>query len=436
MLREDLIFFGASDLAGHFRGKGFPAADLAARLAKGVGLAASNIMLSAFGPIHETPFGTEGDLLLMADTTTKVEVPFEGSATEHFYIADIKTTEGDDWSCCPRSFLRQATTALRDAARLTILASFEQEFVYMAGEERPGTSYGHDAFRQQGLFGEALIAAIRRAGAAPDSFLPEYGSRQFEVTVAPKPGLRAADEAVIVREMARAVAFRLGRRVSFAPILDINGVGNGTHIHFSLWDEEGRPVMYDPSRPHSLSCIAEHFVGGIQHHLPVLTAVTAPSVASYFRLRPNRWAPTWSNVGYRDRGAALRICPVSARAPAEVSRQFNVEFRVADATASPYLALGALVQAGVAGIRRELTLNPPPIAGFWDMDDDGRKAAGCRPLPQSLGEALGRLAESEAARAWFGGEFLDVYLQFKRAEARAVADLGDEAICARYEEAY
>ena len=119
-------------------------------------------MLSAFGPIHETPFGTEGDLILLADPATKVEVPFEGSASEHFYLADIKTTEGDDWSCCPRSFLRRATTALRDVAGLTILASFEQEFVHTAGEERPGTSYGYDAFRQQGQFGEALIAAIRR----------------------------------------------------------------------------------------------------------------------------------------------------------------------------------------------------------------------------------------------------------------------------------
>ena len=436
MLRENLIFFGASDLAGHLRGKGFPAADLAARLAKGVGLAASNIMLSAFGPIHETPFGTEGDLVLIADPTTKVEVPFDGSAAEHFYLADIKTTEGDDWSCCPRSFLRRGTTALRSVAGLTILASFEQEFLYVGGEERPGTSYGHDAFRQQGLFGETLIAAIRRAGAIPDSFLPEYGSHQFEVTVAPKPGLRAADEAVIVREMARAVAFRLGRRVTFAPIVDIKGVGNGTHIHFSLWDGAERPVMYDPSRPHGLSRIAEHFVAGIQHHLPALTAVTAPSVASFFRLRPNRWAPTWSNVGYRDRGAALRICPVSAMAADEVSRQFNVEFRVADATACPYLALGALVHAGVDGIRRELALDPPPMTGFWEMTDDLRKAAGCRPLPQSLGEALARLAENEAARAWFGDEFLDVYLQFKRAEAHAVADLGDQQICAAYQEAY
>src|SRR5947209_4702438 len=76
MEREAVVFFGTSDLAGHFRGKGFPAADLVARLAKGVGMTGSNIMLSAFGPIYETPFGTEGDLVLIADPTTRVEVPF------------------------------------------------------------------------------------------------------------------------------------------------------------------------------------------------------------------------------------------------------------------------------------------------------------------------------------------------------------------------
>src|SRR5438309_11174151 len=97
MDREGLVFFGISDLAAHFRGKGFPAADLAARLAKGVGLTGSNIMMSAFGPIYETPFGTEGDLVLMADPTTKVDVAFAPTAAEHLYLADIRTTEGEPW---------------------------------------------------------------------------------------------------------------------------------------------------------------------------------------------------------------------------------------------------------------------------------------------------------------------------------------------------
>ena len=73
MQREPLIFVGTCDLAGIVRGKGFPAADLPARLRDGVGLTHSNIMMSAFGPIYDTPFGTQGDLVLLPDTSTKVE---------------------------------------------------------------------------------------------------------------------------------------------------------------------------------------------------------------------------------------------------------------------------------------------------------------------------------------------------------------------------
>jgi len=80
-----------------------------------------------------------------------------------------------------------------------------------------------------------------------------------------------------------------------------------------------------------------------------VTAITAPSAASYFRLRPNRWAPTWANLGLQDRGASLRVCPIFGEPAAE---HFNLEYRVADATASPYLALGAVVWAGLDGIRQ------------------------------------------------------------------------------------
>jgi glutamine synthetase len=438
MQREPLVFVGTCDLAGHVRGKGFPATDLPARLRRGVGLTHSNIMMSAFGPIHETPFGTEGDLMLVPDPATKVEVPFDEGAPEHFYLGDIRTTEGEPWDCCPRHFLRRALADLKGEAGLTLLAAFEQEFVYTGIEDRPAATYALDAFRRQGLFGEVLMAAMRRVGITPDSFLPEYGPRQFEVTAAPAEGLRAADEAVIVRELARAVAWRLDARAIFAPMLEPQSIGNGTHIHFSLRAAGGEPAMHDPAGAYQLAPAAEHFVAGVLHHMPALAALTAPSVASYYRLTPNRWAPTWTNLGYRDRGAALRICPVFAATPSDAARQFNVEYRVADATASPYMALGALVHAGVDGLRRRLSLPPPPARGFWEMDEEERRAAGARPLPATLGEALEALAGTEAARAWFGSDqFLDAYLRLKRAEIRVVQALGDaSAVCARYAEAY
>jgi glutamine synthetase len=431
--REALIFVGTCDLAGIVRGKGFPLTAQAQRLRQGVGLAPSNIMMSAFGPIYDTPYGTAGDLMLVPDATTYVDVEFELGDCERFYLGDILLLSGQHWQCCPRHFLRRALQALEDEAGLGLIAAFEQEFVYTGVEDRPGATYALDAWRRQGGFGEQVMASIRNAGLEPDSFLPEYGPRQYEMTISPARGIRAADEAIIAREMARAVAHRLGQRAIFAPILDPDGIGNGTHIHFSLRDTADQPVMFAPDRPWRLSEIGEHFVAGILDHLPLLTAITAPSAASYYRLQPNRWAPTWANIGLQDRGAALRICPIFDQ-PA--NHNFNVEYRVADATACPYLALGALAWAGLDGVKRKLALPPFGETSFWDMSDAERQAAGARPLPRSLAESLNLLAASETARGWFGDEFFECYLRFKRAELKAVEGMTPQAICAKYAEIY
>jgi glutamine synthetase len=437
MQHEDLVFVATCDLAGLVRGKAFPVTDLDERLRRGVGFTHSNIMMSAFGPIYATPFGTVGDLMLVPDPSVQVQVPFDHGPSERFFLADLKTTDGEYWECCPRHFLRRALSAMHETTGLTIRAAFEQEFVYTGVEDRPGSTYALDLMRRQGSFGEALMAAIRLAGATPDSFLPEYGPRQFEMTVKPAAGIRAADDAVIMREMARAVAFRLGHRAILSPMLHPSGIGNGTHIHFSLCDGTGKPVAHDTAAPYGLASVAGHFAAGVLHHMPVLSAVTAPSVASYMRLRPNRWAPTWCNLGERDRGASLRVCPVFASADAEdTAAQFNLEYRVCDATASPYMALGALINAGLDGIARGLTLPPPPSRDFWAMSEGERLEAGIRRLPQSLPDALDALAATAEAKSWFGERFLDAYLTFKRSEIDAVSGLGEEAVCARYAEVY
>src|SRR5262249_23324580 len=144
---------------------------------------------------------------------------------------------------------------------------------------------------------------------------------------------------------------------------------------------------------------------------------------------PDRWAPTWANIGLQDRGASLRVCPVFGLPAAH---HFNLEYRVADAAACPYLALGALVWAGVDGIRRGLTLADPPERNFGAMSAAERGEAGIRPLSRSLDEALDRLAASPTAHDWFGDAFFAAYLQFKRAELRALDGLSPAEICARY----
>jgi glutamine synthetase len=420
MQREPIIFVGTSDLSGHFRGKSFPAADLPARLQRGVGLAPTNIFISAFGPIQVTTFGTQGEVFLIPDSTTRVFVPFEGSTAEHFFLGDIETLEGTPWDFCPRHVLRRALDRLQSETGLRLLATFEQEFIYSGVAAHPPQPYELDAYRRQGVFGELLLAAMRQAGVIPDSFLSEFGPQQFEVTSAPAVGLRAADDAVIMRELAQAVAFRLGSRVSFAPIHDPNGTGSGTHVHWSFLDGNDQPVLYDEKRPWNLSLLGSQFIAGILHHLPALCAVTTPSVPSYYRLRPNRWAPVRTDVGLMDRGTALRIAPLFGTDPTQRARQFNVEFRVADATASPYLALAVLVQAGLDGIRHR-----------WDM-----AAQTPRPLPESLDQALNLLEATEAAADWLGADLFSAYIRFKRAEIAGLRSLDEGEICRRYAEVY
>jgi glutamine synthetase len=418
MQREQIVFVGTSDLSGHFRGKSFPAADLPARLERGVGLAPTHIFISAFGPIQTTTFGTQGEVFLIPDASTRVLVPFEGSTAEYFFLADIKTLEGSPWDFCPRQVLRRALEDLEHETGLSLLATFGQEFTY-SGAGAMQQPYELDAYRRQGVFGETLLTAMRHAGVIPESFLAGFGSKQFEVTSAPALGLRAADDAVITRELAQAVAFRLGHRASFTPVPEPGAHCNGTHIHFSFLDRDARPVLLDEHRPWGLSLAGAQFIAGILHHLPALCAVTAPSLPSYYRLRPNRWAPVKADVGLLDRGAALRVCPGIGDV-AQRARSFNLDFRVADATASPYLALAVAVQAGLDGIRHG-----------WEI-----QALDVRPLPTHLEQALQLLEASESAAQWLGADLHSAYVLFKRAEIEGLKDLDETEICRRYADVY
>lgn len=420
MLREELVFVGTCDIAGLVRGKGFPASALPERRRTGIGWTHSNLMQTCFGPILDTPFGTGGDLMIVPDLSTEVHVDFrDGSVSEHFFLGDVRELDGSPWACCVREFLRRAVTALEEESGHHLIAAFEHEFVYTGVEDLPGHAYSLSAFRRQGAFGGMLMAAIRAASAKPDSFLAEYGPRQYEMTVEPDTALAAADRAVVAREMARAAAFRLENRAIFSPMLEADGAGNGVHIHFSLRDASG-PATYDADGPMGLSALATHFAAGVLHHLPAICAITAPSPVSYLRLTPNRWAPTEADIKLQDRGAAMRVCPAfAARGETDKAERFNLEFRVCDAAASPYMALGALIFAGADGIARSMTLPETP-----------------HPLPSSLDQALDVMEASDTVKAWFGPVFWQAYLRHKRSEAAYVADLSPAALCARYAEVY
>ncbi len=438
MNREDLVFAGYSDIAGLVRGRGFPAKDLASRLAHGIGWTPTNINITAFRDIADSPFGQWGDVLLKPDPTTEVNVNFgDDMPREHFYLCDVLETDGSPWPCCPRNFLRQALDDLESEAGLRLYTAFEHELHYSGADATEGSSYSLAAFRGQGEFGEMLTYALEAAGIAPEGFLSEYGPRQYEVAVRPAMGVASADRAVILRELVRSAAHRLGHRASFSPIMSPDGLGNGVHIHISLRDLDGNPATYDESHRHGLSQAAGRFIAGILRHMPALCAMTAPTVVSYLRLAPHRWSASYNNLGYRDREAGVRIAPVNEISDTPVAAQYNFEYRAGDATASPYLALGAVVNAGPQGLREELPM-PHVMDGVdaEELGEDEKRDLGIARLPTSLAGALDALDDDETARSWFPVPLLDAYLRYKRYEVEMMKDLSAEALCARYGEVY
>jgi glutamine synthetase len=351
--REALVFVCYSDFAGQLRGKGFPLRDLEARGGQGVGWTPTNIMINCFGHTPVTPWGGSGDLMLRPSGQSPVVLDFGDDGTvERFILADVENLDGSPWAVCPRNYLRTALNDLAAEFGLTLRAAFEHEFTCLGVAPRFGAAYGIEALRSLGDLPEVIVALMDAAGLEPESFHPEFSPGQFEIAMRSAPGLEAADRAVKLRQVVRAACQRKGLRASFAPIMRRGGVGNGVHIHFSLEDRDGRPLTYDAAGPGGMSEIAARFAAGVLSHGRALCAITAPSVISYERLRPNAWSASVTNLGHRDREAFLRICPVSERPGADVAKSFNLEFRAADAAAAPYLALGAMVRAGLDGLRR------------------------------------------------------------------------------------
>lgn len=432
-----LVFVGTTDLAGLLRGKAFPASEREARMRKGVGWTPTNVQINCFNAIAKTPFGALGDLAIVPDPNARVTLEAEECAPAlDLMLGDILTLEGEPWEFCTRSHLKRALATLRDEAGLAIFGAFEHEFMLRDLVPEPGDSFSFRGFRAAQGWAEALIAAMRQAGMAPDTFMKEYGARQFEVTCAPAIGVTPADHAALLRMLVRDVTGRFGHASSFAPILDPSDVGNGVHIHLSLRDSAGNPATHDAKDPHGLSRAARHFIGGILAHMDQIIAILCPSEISYLRLTPHRWSAAFNNLGFRDREAAVRICPVSSLDPVKVGQQFNFEVRACDAAASPHLALAALVLAGVAGLRNGI--NPPAVTeddlSLWP--EDRLHAAGMIRLPRSLPEALSRFEASDAVRDWFGADFVKVYADHKRSELKCLEGLDTAQKCARYGEVY
>ncbi len=405
------------------------------RLSRGVGWTPTNVQINCFDRIADSPFGALGDLLLVPDPSAEVRVDF-GEVTERFALGDILTLESEPWEFCTRSLLKSALDRLDQVAGVRLLAAFEHEFQLTTATDLKGEAYGRGVFEAQRTLCETLISKIESAGLVPDSVMKEYGPNQYEIVIGPEEGVRAADAAIILRELTRSTARHLGQRATFTPIRDPESVGNGVHIHMSFLGANGQPVSYDEAGSCGMSALAASFAAGVPKYLNAIIAFTAPSVISYLRLTPHRWSAAYNNLGFRDREVSQRICPVTAKDTSSVAWQFNIEFRTSDAAACPHLALAAIVHAGVQAIAEQLAAPDPTEEDLSLLPAGDLAARGLVRLPETLEAALDLMGESTTVASWFPATFLPVYKAHKDSEISHLAEMDIPARCAAYERTY
>ena len=397
----------------------------------------ANHALTPLGHLAEpNPFGSTGDLRLLPDASTRSTVETgPGASPLDVVLCDIVETDGRPWSCCPRTFLREALTDIETTLGARVSTSFEHEFQLLL-DEPPALPFSLEAQRRGEPFATRVMNALSDAGVEPERFFAEYAAHQFEIPAAPAEGMLGADRSVILREVVRDVARSMGMRASFVPLLDPAEAGNGVHIHLNLLDAGGQSLLYDADRPARLSELGGRFAAGILRHAAALSALTAGSPISGARLRPHRWSAGSVSLAAQNREVLLRIPPLVELGGGDPRRQLRLEYRGADASANPHLALGAILRAGLAGVRDDL-----PAPAILDRDPAELSGAdaerfGVGALPETLAGSLQALAADELVRGWLGPLLYDAYVAVKTAELDGTREEDLQGTCRRYAAIY
>jgi len=393
--------------------------------------------LTPFGDIAPNPWGPmlEVRQTPVPETETRIDI-WPDAPAFHFFLCDAKMPDGASWECCTRGFMLKALADFERETGLQFFASFEHEFLLTGPGITPMIPFSVEAMRLVAPFIGDLTKALQEAEVGLETVEPEYGSNQFEISCAPAVGAMAGDRAIITREVIREAARRRGLRAGFTPKPAPNAVGNGAHVHFSFIDEQGNNAAYDPKGTGAASAVAQAFAAGVVKHMPALCALVAPTPVSYQRLGPHHWGNGYASFGIQNREASVRICPSPERDAAKKSRAFNLEFRAPDATSSPHMVIGALVRAGLEGIRAKLPLPVAIDRDPGDLTDNERKAMGIVPLPSSLDEALGALEANATVKGWMSPVMYESYVGVKRKEIEMAKGADAAEICRRYHEVY
>jgi glutamine synthetase len=257
-------------------------------------------------------------------------------------------------------------------------------------------------------FFRALMEELPAFGVPVEGLHTETGPGVLEAAILYSPGIEAGDRGILFKLAAKEIGQRLGIMPSFMAKWSTQYPGCSGHIHQSLSDGK-KNVFYDARHPHRMSKLFESYLAGQLALLEDIQAMYAPTVNSYKRLVDGMWAPVKRTWGVDNRTATLRVIPGSPKST-------RLESRCPGADINPYIALAAIVGAGLWGIEKKLKLKDAPLTG------DAAKAAKIPRLPRNLMHATENLKRSKAARELFGETFVDHFVRTREWEWRQFQD--------------
>ncbi|MBI3961917.1 MAG: glutamine synthetase [Deinococcus sp.] len=429
----ELVRFLYCDNGNIIRGKMAHRDSLAGFMESGIGL---TVAMQGFCITEHLAAGTSlgpvGEIRLVPDPNTFSILPYAPDQAR--MMVDMMRLDKQPWELCPRSFLKRMIAQLANQG-LEAVAAFEFEF-YLARRKADG---GFETFDDSLCFASAgmdsagdIMVEVSRAlyqqGIPLQQYYPELGPGQQEISVRHAPALVAADRNIAVRTTLHGVAIQHDLVVSLAPKPFLNQAGNGCHLHLSLW-RDGQNVLYDPEDKLGLSSTGYHFINGILTHLPALLAVTCPSVNSYARLKPNMWSSAYTCYGPDNREAAVRIASPFWGREAEST---NFELKSIDASANPYLALGAVIACGLDGLRRKKHPGEPVTVNPFRLSEKARAARGIKRFPETLDAALDHLEQDEVLLEALGEPLAKEFIAVRRSEWEDFKGLDPEQVALKH----
>ena len=406
----EFVLLGIPDVNGSIRGKALrPAAfDSAVRH----GTVMTDLILG-LDPVDTPIADFEGfgirtgaaDLLVHPEPETLHELTWRPGW--RVCLATPSWPDGTPCDFAPREVLRHVLDEMGELG-FEAMAALEYEIRLWDGGGQPlssGISYSLTEIGRYGEFVSQLVPALEALGVELSAVHTEAGPGLLELNRGPRRGLRAADDAALVKFAVKELAASMGMRASFLAKTAPGEEGSSGHIHFSCWDGQTNafagPDATDPVPAAFASAIA-----GVLEHLPGASLLLNPNVNSYKRLVPGWFAPINATWGYENRSCAVRA--IRSDRPG----LWRLECRRPGADANPYLALAAVTASAADGIKNKAE-PPPPIEG------DAYALSDLPELPGSLESAIRAFEEDRVLRSALGEGFSAYFTTSRAWELKA-----------------